>query len=69
MNRRSLTYNHFVDSETSLEEIRSDRFKDGGVHIDQFDEIIQEYLKKSKYALIYRRIGRYCQMEFNRRFR
>ena len=46
-----------------LEEIRSKRLKDGGVYIDQFDEIIQECLTKSKNTLIYRRIGRNCPME------
>ena len=31
IDRRNLTFNHCVDAETSLEEIRSERFKDGGV--------------------------------------
>ena len=47
----------------SLEEIRSERFKDGRVLIDQFDEIIQECLTKPKNTLIYRRIGRSRPME------
>ena len=46
-----------MDAESSLEEIRSERFIDGGVYIDQFDEYIQECLIKSKQASIYRRIG------------
>ena len=43
--------------ESSLEEIRSERFKDGGVCIDQFDEYIRECLTKSKNTSFYRRIG------------
>ena len=31
IDRRNLTFNHSVDVESSLEEIRSERFKDGGV--------------------------------------
>ena len=58
-----------MDAESNLEEIRSERFKDGGVYIDQFDEYIQEYLTKSKNTLIDRRIGRMRLMDFNRRFR
>ena len=52
-----------MDAESSLEEIRSERFKDGGVYIDQLDEYIQEYLTKSKNAFIYRRIGRNRPMD------
>ena len=46
-----------MDAKTSLEEIRSERFKDGGVYIDQFDEIIQECPTTSKNT-IYWRFGR-----------
>ena len=56
IDRQNLTFNHSVDAESSLEEIRSERFKDGGVLIDQFDEYIREYLTKSKNASIYKRI-------------
>ena len=51
-----------MDVKSSLEEIRSERFKDGGVWIDQFDEYIQECLTKLKNALSYRRIGRNRRM-------
>ena len=52
-----------MDAESSLEEIRSERFKDGGVWIDQFDEYIREYLTKSKNTSFYRRIGRNRSMD------
>ena len=54
-----------MDAESSLEEIRSERFKDGGVKIDQFDEYIRECLTKSKNASIYRLIGHNRPMDFN----
>ena len=52
-----------MDGKSSLEEIRSERFKDGGVCIDQFDEYIRECLTKSMNASIYRRIGRNRQID------
>ena len=63
IDRRNLTFNHSVDAESSLEEIRSDRFKDGGVWIDQFDEYIREYLTKSKNTSFSRRFGRNHPMD------
>ena len=57
IDRRNLTFNHSVDTESSLKDIRSKRFKDGRVYIDQFDEYIREYLTKSKNTSLYRRIG------------
>ena len=63
IDRRNLTFNHSVDAKTSLEEIRSERFKDGGVYVSQFDEYIREYLTNSKNALFYRQIGSNRQMD------
>ena len=56
----NLTFNHSVDTESSLEEISSERFKDGGVLVHQFDEYIREYLTKWKNTSFYRQIGRNC---------
>ena len=58
IDRRNLSFNHFVEAEMCLEEIRRERFKDWRVYIDQFSEIIQECITNSKNILIYRRFGR-----------
>ena len=47
-----------MDAKSSVEEIRSERFKDEAFKIDQFNEYIRECLTKSKNASIYRQIGR-----------
>ena len=47
-----------MDAKTSLEDIRIERFKDGRVYIDEFNEIIQEYIKMSKNISIYNDFGR-----------
>ena len=52
-----------MDAESSLKEIRSERFKDGGVYIDQLDEYIRECLTKLKNASIYRRSARNRRMD------
>ena len=57
IDRQNLTFNHSMDAETSLEEIKSERFKDGGLYIGQFAEYIRECLTKSKNTSFYRRIG------------
>ena len=58
IDRRNLTFNHFVHAKSSLEEIRSERFKKGRVYMGRLSKILQECLQKSKNALFYRRIGR-----------
>ena len=47
----------------SLKEIISKRFKDGRVYVDQFGEIIQEYIKMLKNISIYSVFGRNRPME------
>ena len=49
-----------MDAESSLEEITSERFKDRGVYIDQFDEYFRECFTKLKNTSFYRRIGHNC---------
>ena len=44
--------------ESSLDEIRNERFKERCVWIGQLRKIIQEYLTKSKNTSCYKRIGR-----------
>ena len=58
IDRRNLTFNHSVDAKSSLEEIRSKRFKRGRVYMGRLSEILQECLQKSKNTSVYRRIGR-----------
>ena len=58
IDRQNLTFNNSVDAKMSLEEIRSERFKDRCVQIDQLCEIIQECIKMSKNISIYSDFGR-----------
>ena len=57
IDRQNLTFNHSVDAESSLEETRSERFKDLRVYMDRLSEIIQEYLTILKNTSFHRQIG------------
>ena len=52
IDRRNLIFNHSVDTESSPEEIRSERFEDLRVSMGRLSEIIQECLTKVEEDLI-----------------